>query len=115
MNRVLLRDNATPHTSLCTREATATLGWPVLLLPPYSPELTPSDFHLSGPLKDAIRGRRFADDDVLKHSVREQLRRFSKEFYATGIQRLTQRWIKCVDNEEDFVEKNSLKFVKIEP
>jgi hypothetical protein len=29
--------------------------------PPYSPDLAPSDFHLFGPLKDALRGRRFAD------------------------------------------------------
>jgi histone-lysine N-methyltransferase SETMAR len=81
------------------------MGWTVLPRPLYSPDLTPSDFHIFGPLKDALRGRRFADDDELKHSVREELRRFSKEFYATGIQRLTQRWKKCVDNEGDFVEK----------
>jgi hypothetical protein len=31
--------------------------------PPYSPDLTSSDFHLSGPLKDALPGRRFVDDD----------------------------------------------------
>ena len=31
--------------------------------------------------KDALLGRRFADDDVLKHGVRAELRRFSKEFY----------------------------------
>ncbi|GFG40768.1 hypothetical protein Cfor_06046, partial [Coptotermes formosanus] len=42
--------------------------------------------------KDALRGHRFAEDDELKHSVREQLRSFSKEFYATGIRRLTQRY-----------------------
>jgi hypothetical protein len=52
-----------------------------------------------------LRGRRFADDDELKHSVREELGRFSKEFYTTGTQRLTQRWKKCVDTEEDFVVK----------
>jgi hypothetical protein len=72
--------------------------------PPYSPDLTSSDFYLCGPLKDALRGRRFADDDELKHSAPEELQRFSKEFYATDIQRLTQRWKKCVGNG-DFVGK----------
>jgi histone-lysine N-methyltransferase SETMAR len=81
------------------------MGWTVLPHPLYSPDLAPSDFHLFGLLKDSLRGRRFADDDELKHSVREELRRFSKELYATGIQRLTQRWKKCVHNEGDFVEK----------
>jgi hypothetical protein len=59
--------------------------------PQYSPNLAPSDFHIFDPLKDALRGRRFVDDDELKHGVREELRRFSKEFHAKGIQRLTQR------------------------
>jgi hypothetical protein len=30
-------------------------------------------------MKDALRIRRFADEDELKHSVCEELRRFSKE------------------------------------
>jgi hypothetical protein len=45
--------------------------------------------------------------------LRDELRRFSKELYTTGIQRLTQRWRKCVDNEGDFVE--NLNFVKDVP
>jgi hypothetical protein len=31
--------------------------------PVCSPNLAPSDFHLFGPLKDALRERRLADDD----------------------------------------------------
>jgi len=42
----------------------------------------------------------FADDDKLQHSVHEQLRRFSKEFYMTSVQHPTQRWKKCADNED---------------
>jgi hypothetical protein len=37
--------------------------------------------------------------------VREELRLFSKEFYATGIQRLKQSWKNSVGNEEDVAEK----------
>jgi hypothetical protein len=75
-----------------------------LILP--SPDLAPFDFHLFGPLKDALRGRPFADDDhELKHSVPEDFRRCSREFYATDTQRLKQRWKQCVDNEADFVGK----------
>jgi hypothetical protein len=72
--------------------------------PTYSSDLAPSDFNLFGPLKKPLRGRRVADDK-LKHSVRQELRRFIKELRATGIQRLTQKWKNCVDNEGDFVEK----------
>jgi hypothetical protein len=58
-----------------------------------------------GTLKAALRGRRFADDDELKHIASEELRRFSEEFYAIGTQRLMSSWKKCVDNEEELVEK----------
>jgi hypothetical protein len=47
---------------------------------------------------------RFAEDEQ-KHSAREELRRFSKEFYATGIQRFQEIRKNCVDNEADFVKK----------
>jgi hypothetical protein len=87
------------------------MGWTVLPCPPFTPDLATSDFHIFGPLKDALRGRRFADDDELKHSVRDDLRRFSKELYTTGIQRLTQRYKKCVDNEGDFVKYAPMIYV----
>ena len=67
MNQILLlHDNARLQTSLHTREAIATMGWTVFPHPPYSPYLAPSDFHPSGPLKDALQGHRFTDDDKLK-------------------------------------------------
>ena len=37
-------DNATPHTSLATRQKLLTLGWEVILHTPYSPDLAPSDY-----------------------------------------------------------------------
>jgi hypothetical protein len=38
---------------------------------PHNPDLAPSDLSLFGPLKEALRGHRFADDDdgELKHGV----------------------------------------------
>jgi hypothetical protein len=52
------------RTPVCEqREAIETIGWIVLSHPPYSRDLVPSDFHLSGLLKDALRGRHFPDDD----------------------------------------------------
>jgi len=36
---------------------------PVLPHPLNFPDLTPYDFHIFGPLKDALRGRRFTYDD----------------------------------------------------
>ena len=45
---------------------------------PYSLTLPPADFHIFfGSLNYAPRGRLFAENDELKHSAREELRRFS--------------------------------------
>jgi hypothetical protein len=82
----------------------ATLDWTVLHHFSYSPDLALSDFHLLGFLKDALRGRRFAKEDELKHSVRENLRRFNKGVYATDTRHLIHGLNKCVDND-DFMEK----------
>jgi hypothetical protein len=65
MNQVLLlHENAGLNTSLCLREVLATIGWIVLTLPHYSPDLAPSKIHVFGSLMDAVRGRRFAEDEL---------------------------------------------------
>lgn len=80
MSQVLQHDSARPHTSLCTREAVATVVLIVLPHPPYSPDFAPSDFHLFGPLKDAIWRCYFVNDSKLKHSVCEELWCFGTEY-----------------------------------
>jgi len=64
---------ACPHKSLRTEEAIGKFGWAVLPHPPYSPDLALSDFHLFGPLKDALHGTRFEDDESVIHAVRTWL------------------------------------------
>jgi hypothetical protein len=99
---LLLRDNASLHISLHTRDAIATVEWTILPYPLCSPSLASYDFHLFGQSKDAL----FADNDSeLKHSMQEELQCFSKQCYMTSIQHLTQSWKKCADNEGYFVEK----------
>ena len=71
MNQVvLLHDIARPYTSLRINEEITTMGQTVLPHPRCSPDLEPSDFHIFGPLKDALWRRRSADDEELKHNVR---------------------------------------------
>jgi len=68
INQVLLvHDDSRPHTCVLTGDAMALMGWTVLSHHSYSPNLTPSDFHLFGPLKDSLQGHCFADKDDQKH------------------------------------------------
>jgi hypothetical protein len=52
----------------------------VLDHPAYSPDLAPSDYNLFGPLKDALRDRRFTSDEEVEEVVHEWL--------TEGIQKL---------------------------
>ncbi|GBN44126.1 hypothetical protein AVEN_274998-1 [Araneus ventricosus] len=75
----------------------------VLQHPPYSPDLSPSDFHLFGPLKQHLGDKHFAYDDV-QHEVLLWMRQQPKEFYAAGIGELIKRWDKCINIGGDYVE-----------
>lgn len=56
-NVILLHDNARPHTAAVTREKLEKMFWTPLEHPPYSPDLSPCDYHLFGPLKEALGGQ----------------------------------------------------------
>ena len=72
----------------------------------YSSDLAPSDYHLFGPLKDALRGRRFtSDEEGVKKAVHEWLAAQPKTFFSEGIQKLLERWNKCIAKHVDYVEK----------
>ena len=41
-------------------------GWEVILYPPYSPDLPPSDYYLFRSLQNSLNGKTFNDDKALK-------------------------------------------------
>ena len=48
---LLLQDNARPHVAKVCKDLLQHFRWEVLHHPPYSPNLSPCDFHVFGPLK----------------------------------------------------------------
>nr|CAI5864224.1 unnamed protein product [Callosobruchus analis] len=101
----LLQDNARPHTACLTLDTTSELGWEVQKHPPYSPDLSPCDYHMFGPLEEALGGQIFNTDDEVEEFVRIWLSKLPKEFFDTGIKKLPERWIKCVNCEGNYLEK----------
>ena len=73
--------------------------------PTYSPDLASADFHFFGPLKEALRGRRFSRGDDMKAAVHQWLRAQPKTFFADGIKKLVGRWEKCIEKQGDYIEK----------
>ena len=77
-------DNARPHTSSKTMEHIVKFGWTVVLHPSYSPDLTPSDFNLFGPMKDGLRGQHFPSYDAVVRAVKQWATSAGADFF-TGV------------------------------
>jgi len=104
-NIIILHDNARPHAARLTSEAIAKMGWEVLPHPSYSPDLAPSDYHLFGFVKDQLRGQCYETTEAIQKAVRQCLRMAGTEFYRREIFKLPERWEKCVQRSDDYVEK----------
>jgi histone-lysine N-methyltransferase SETMAR len=91
---LLLHDNAPPNTVAHTFETLRKLTWKVVEHPAHSPDLAPSDVHLFGPLKEALRGRRFGCDNV-KNAIHQWLHAKLRTFYYDGIKKSVGCWEKC--------------------
>jgi len=104
--KVLLHhDNACPHTAAATVETVQQLGFELLQHPPSSLDLVPSDYHIFVPLKEALRVCRFTSDEEVKEAVHTWLREQPKSFFSAGIQKLVERYSKCIVLQGDYVEK----------
>jgi hypothetical protein len=101
---LLHHNNARPHTARATQGIIQELQWELLAYLPYSLDLAPDDFHLSGPLKNHLGGKYFADDEF-EIEAQKRLKQQSKYFYATGFDTLVMRWDKFINGGGGYVEK----------
>ena len=75
--------------------------------------MAPSDFHLFGPMKEHLRGQKFADDDEVMETVQSWLKTTPKSFFLEGICKLVDRWTKCVAKQGDYVKKNKTQTISV--
>ena len=88
---LLLHDNARPHSANQTTVMLRSFMWEVLQHPPYSPDFAANDFHLFGPLKQHLSGKRFPDDDAVEGAMCAWFQQQPQEFYTAGFQGLVKR------------------------
>jgi hypothetical protein len=72
------QDNLRPHTAALTMATLLKLKWDVLPHPLYSPDLAPSDYHLFGPMKRVLGGKRFRNNDEVVAAVQIWIHKQSK-------------------------------------
>ena len=100
----LLHDNATPHKAKKTKKLIDTMGWTVLNHPPYSPDLAPSDYFLFSQLKNYLRGINYPNNEELEFAVVDWLKKQNSNFYKEGMEKLEEKWSRCVEKKGDYFE-----------
>jgi len=75
---VFHHDNARPHTSLMTRRE---LDWEVLMHPPYSPNIAPSDYHLFRSLQNSLNSVKLALKEVCENHLKQFFDQKPQKFY----------------------------------
>lgn len=99
----LLVNNARPHVAKITRQKLEKFRWHLMAHPPYSPDLSPSDYHLFRALANDFKEKQFDDYDDIKLGLETFFNHLPKEFFARGIADLAQRWETVIDNNGDYI------------
>jgi hypothetical protein len=72
--------------------------------PVTSPDKVPRKFRMFGPLKEAIRRRRFPADEDITDAVKNWLN-MQPQFFSDRVKKPVKRWLKCVEVDGDYVEQ----------
>jgi histone-lysine N-methyltransferase SETMAR len=97
-NVILLQDNARPHVARLTRDRLTELGWELLDHPPYSPDLSPSDYHLFRSLEYFLVKNKFRNINHLRRGLTDFFESKDVEFYERGIDLLPEKWEKTIES-----------------
>ncbi|XP_025161357.1 histone-lysine N-methyltransferase SETMAR-like [Harpegnathos saltator] len=89
--------NARSHKSLTTQNKLFQLGWDILPHPPYSPDLSPTSYHIFRPLRDSMEEKTFNDEEAIKNHVDWFFANKCQIFYESGITMLETKWQMVID------------------
>lgn len=95
---ILLHDNARPHVAKSTLQKLNEMGYETLPHPPYSPDLSPTDYHFFKHLDNFLKEKCFKTEVDAKNAFADFVASRTPDFYAIGIQKLVSRWQKCVES-----------------
>ena len=99
---ILFHDNARFHTAITITALLQKFKWEVPGHPPYSPDLSPCDYAIFGPIEKALGDKWFTSDDVVKQYMWNWFTTQPREFYETAIHRLMSQWEKCHNSQGQY-------------
>ena len=93
------------HTATAMHNLLQRFQWEVLDHSPYSTDLTPSDYHLFGPLRKHLGSQNFRNDAETQEAVLTWLHNLDADFFDAGFDGFVYRWNKYLDRHGDYVGK----------
>ena len=104
-DKVIFRhDNARPHVAKVVKETSEALNWDVLPYPSYSPDITPSDYHLFGSMAHGLAEQHFTSYEEVKNWVNSWITLKDEGFFKRGIRMLPERWSEVVERDGQYFE-----------
>jgi histone-lysine N-methyltransferase SETMAR len=100
----LLMDNARPHHAKATRDKLAELHINWLPHPPYSPDLSPCDYHVFRSLQNFCTGRQFKKREDVEAVIEDWMRTRPAGFWKDGLEQLPGRWRDVIANGGKYLD-----------
>ncbi|KOX70270.1 Histone-lysine N-methyltransferase SETMAR [Melipona quadrifasciata] len=85
------QDNAPCHKSMKTMVKLNKLRFELLLHPPHSPDLAPSDYWLFADIERMLQGRKFGSSEEAIAETEAHFESKDKSFYKKGMEKLEER------------------------
>ena len=101
---ILQHDIARPHIARPIKTYLETLKWEVLPYPPYSPDVTPSDYHLFRSISHGLAHQHFRSYEEVKKWFDSWNASKDVSFFWDGIRQFPEIWKKVVASDGQYFE-----------
>ena len=81
------------------------LGFELLLHPPYSPDLAPSNYRPFSELKKMLLGNKFGSEEKVITETEPYFEGKDKSFYKGTIEKLEKDWNNCIAAKGDYIDE----------
>jgi histone-lysine N-methyltransferase SETMAR len=100
---VFHQDNARRDVSKMTQQKIKELNWEILDLPPYSPDLAPSDYHLFRSLQNHLNNNKFERFEEVNDAILAYFESKPRSFYKTRTEKLVTRWETVIASNGNYI------------
>ena len=101
---ILLNDNACPQFARITMKKLNRLSIEPLPHPPYSPNISPTDYHMFKHLSHFLKEKTFHNQEDAELAVKDFIYSRSTSFYTDIINNLSLRWQECIDTKGSYFD-----------